>query len=373
MSAEVYWIWLATRANLGAARIKPLVEYFLSAENIYKCGYKDFQDIRGINPNIAEQLLDKDLSFAEKAILNCHNNNYSIITIADEKYPQRLKNIYDPPVVLYIDGNLPDVDNLPVVGIVGTRRCTPYGVKNAEAAGYKLSLNGFTVVTGLAEGIDTAATRGALRGSTPTVGVIGCGIDKVFPASNREIYKDVASKGAVVSEYPPGTPAVPGHFPSRNRIISGLSNGVAVIEAPERSGALITAQRALEEGRDVFVLPGNVDAATCVGSNKLLRDGAIPFMSADDIIDEYKDSYKVIKKPFDNNVTVDYIDLDKLTEKLDDKSKLIMKSIGNNPVDVDDIIANTSIDAQNVLSVLTMLELDGYLRRNLIGKWEIIN
>ena len=372
MSKLVYWIWLATRIGVGPARIKPLLNYFDTPECIYKTGYKDLRDINGLNASVVKELMNKDLFASENIIQKCQRLGFGIVTQADSQYPDRLKNIYDPPVVLYVKGNLPKVNEYAAIGIVGTRRCTPYGLKNAEAAGYKLSKRGFIVVTGLAEGIDTAATKGALQGNTPTIGVIGSGLDIVFPAQNRSLYEAVSANGAVISEYSPGTPAVKGHFPSRNRIISGISNGVAVIEAPERSGALITADRALEQGRDVFSLPGNVDATACAGSNKLLRDGAIPFITADDIIDEYRDSLNTYKKLFDNTATVEYIGLDKLINKLDGSARIIAESIGNKPVDTSEIIATTGLDTQSVLSTLTIMELDGYLQRNIIGKWEIV-
>jgi len=372
MSDKIYWIWLASIDKLGPAKIKPLLEYFGSPEKIYNTDYNDLRDIKGLSAAVIKQLLDKDTTYAQRAIKNAKENGFTILSLFDKKYPDRLRNIYDPPIVLYIKGKLPDIDALPAVGVVGTRNCTPYGVKHAESVGYLLSQNGITVVTGLAQGIDSAAIRGALKGYTPTVGVIASGPDIVFPTCNRSLFDKVSQNGAIVSEYSPGTPAVPGHFPSRNRIISGLSNGIAVIEAPIRSGALITADRAMEQGRDVFALPGNVDAAACMGSNKLLRLGCIPFMSADDIIDEYRDFYKCIKKPIDNSLSVEYIDLDKMTCRLTGNAKKIALSIGFGLVNTTEIIAKTGLDAQNVLSELTIMELDGYLKRDLIGRWEIV-
>ena len=267
----------------------------------------------------------------------------------------------------------------------------------AENTGYKLSQSGIIVVTGLALGVDTAATRGALRGGAKTIGVIGSGLDIAYPPENRSIYDSVSGCGAVISEYPPGTPALMHHFPVRNRIISGISLGVAVIEAPKRSGALITARRALEQGRDVFALPGNVDAVTCEGSNKLLREGAIPFMSADDIIDEYIDLYRdkinlsktdETKNSFDNTTKVDYIDLgdhidshhkdspidhiEELPGELQADEKAVAQVISEKPRIIDEIISSTGLSAQNVMTALTMLELGGHIRRDTNGKWEIV-
>ncbi|MCL2628127.1 MAG: DNA-processing protein DprA [Oscillospiraceae bacterium] len=372
MCDAIYSIWLSNCNKIGTARAKALIEYFGSAQNVYNASESQLRDIDGLRQNISSQLINKDLAASEKIMEACNKIGCTVIGLSDSEYPERLRNIFDPPTVLYIRGILPKIDDNPVVGVVGTRHCTPYGIKHAESTGQKLSASGVTVVTGLARGIDAAAARGALQGDTPMIGVIGTGVDIAYPAQNKALYKEVLKSGAIVSEYPPGTPVLPGHFPARNRIISGLSNGVAVIEAPVKSGALITAERALEQGRDVFSLPGNVDALACIGSNKLLRDGAIPFLSADDIIDEYKDLFDGIKKPFDNTVAVDYIDLDKLSDKLDGNSKIIAMSIGFNLVDTADIIANTGLDAQSVLSSLTLMELDGYLRRDLIGRWEIV-
>jgi DNA processing protein len=292
-----------------------------------------------------------------------------------------------------VRGNLPNIDDEPVVAVVGTRKCTPYGLTTAESIAHKLSQHGFIVVTGLALGVDTAATRGALRGGTRVIGVIGSGPDFVYPPENKSLFEDVERCGVIISEYPPGTPAVKTHFPARNRIISGISLGAAVIEAPKRSGALITAARALEQGRDVFTLPGNVDAESCAGSNSLLREGAIPFLSADDIIDEYIELFpdKIfdkeqssggftevvkslrIKKEIDNTPKVDYIDLGVILSKLSDHEKLIAIAIGHNALHVDEIIENSELTAQQVQTALTMLEINGYAVRGTNGKWKIEN
>ena len=379
MSSLKYWIWLATRTGIGPVRVKRLLEHFGSSENVYNAKDREYYDVESIGPADIKWLKEKELETANKILSSCEEIGCKIITLHDLAYPDRLRNIYDPPTVLYVKGNLPNLDDLPVVGVVGSRSCTPYGIRTAENVCYKLSENGVIVVTGLARGVDTAAARGALRGGTFSIGVIGSGLDIVYPPENRQLYEDVASAGAVISEYPPGTPAVKQNFPARNRIISGLSLGVAVIEAPKKSGALITAARALEQGRDVFSLPGNVDAVACEGSNRLLREGAIPFMSADDIIDEYIELYpeKINisaiqkQKPFDNTSKVGYIDLSDLLDKLDGDEKAIVESIGNGSKHVDEIIIDTGFPAQKVLASLTILELGDYIKHNINGKWEI--
>jgi len=380
MSSVKYWLWLATRSGIGLVRAKTLIAHFGSPDSIYTAGERDYLDINGIKTAEIQQLLDKDLEYANKIVSACTDTGCRILTLHDSGYPDRLRNIYDPPLILYVKGYLPHIDDVPVVGVVGTRNCTPYGINAAETTGYDLSQKGISVVTGLAKGIDTAATRGALRGGTHVIGVIGSGPDIIYPPENKSIYEDVLCSGAVLSEYPPGTPAVKHHFPERNRIISGISLGIAVIEAPARSGALITAARALEQGRDVFALPGNVDAFACKGSNSLLREGAIPFMSAGDIIDEYVELYPDIldkpmksgqKKSFDNTTKVDYIDLGNLLDKLDGDEKRIVEVVGYDPMFIEEIIEISGFPAQKVLASLTILELSGYMQRDINGKWEI--
>jgi DNA processing protein len=382
MSSLKYWFWLAERQGIGLVRAKALIEYFGSAERVYNAEYSEYLDVDGIKPSDIKKLMQKELGTANKILSACAETGCKIITLNDSNYPECLRNIYDPPLILYMKGNLPYIDDEPVVGVVGTRKCTPYGITTAENVGYELSKNGIIVVTGLAKGVDTAATRGALRGSSDVIGVIGSGLDIVYPPENKDIYEDVARNGVVISEYPPGTPPLPANFPARNRIISGLSRGVAVIEAPKKSGALITAARALEQGRDVFTLPGNVDAVSCAGSNALLREGAIPFLSASDIIEEYTLLYpekmSVQEKPkqkisFDNTSKVDYIDLGNLLGLLEDDEKTIVKSIGQNTLLVDEIIIGTGFPARKVLSSLTILELNGYVNRDNSGRWKILN
>jgi len=384
MSALKYWIWLAMRSGIGCGRARQLIEHFGTPEAVYRARYSDYTDVAGIKPADIKELMLKDLDIAGDILSSCSQIGCKVITLQDSGYPEMLRNIYDPPIVLYVRGTMPNIDDYPVIGVVGTRKCTPYGIRIAENVCYDLSHRGVIIATGLARGVDTAAARGALRGGSHTIGVIGSGLDVVYPPENKAIYDGVAGFGAVISEYPPGTPPAQFHFPARNRIISGLSLGVAVIEAPKKSGALITATRALEQGRDVFALPGNVDAATCVGSNALLREGAIPFTSADDIIDEYIELYPHIldisavadnKKSIDNSLKVDYIDKvipgGDLTFDLNGDEKFVAQSILHKALHIDDIMISTGYSAQRVLTVLTMLELGGYVHRDINGKWEI--
>jgi DNA processing protein len=281
---------------------------------------------------------------------------------------------------------------------VGTRSCTPYGLKTAERLGYEVTRNGLLVVTGLARGIDSAAALGALRAGGRVVGVLGTGVDVVYPKENGELFEDVAAVGALVSEYPPGTPALSSHFPRRNRIISGLACGVVIVEAPLRSGALITAALALEQGRDVFAVPGNADSTASRGANRLIREGAILVTSGDDIADEYEALYpekihietlkvpldgdrlqalneraivqnrqKTQKIEIDNDKSVEYIDLVQLAERLDEMEMQIVSVLAGKTMHIDDVITQTGLTASDVLASLTLLEVEG-IAEQLPGK-----
>ena len=398
MSSLKYWIWLSNLGGIGPVTAALLLERFGTPENIFHAGEREYRESGVIRAADIPKLSDKNVDGANRILASCAGSGYRILTLQDAEYPDRLRNIYDPPIVLYVRGRLPLIDEEAVVGVVGTRDCTPYGISAAENIGYKLSRHGLVVATGLARGVDSAVTRGALRGGGRVIGVIGSGPDITYPAGSEALFEDVAATGAILSEYPPGTPALRAHFPARNRIISGISLGVAVVEAPKRSGALITASRALEQGRDVFALPGNIDARSCEGSNALLREGAIPILSADDIIDEYAELFpdKIktdiepqvfsdetksgeytagkqnnSKKEIDNISPVDYIDLGKILGELRGDEKVVAGAIGAETALIDEIITGSGLPAQQVLTALTMLEISGYASRAANGKWKL--
>ena len=394
-----FWVWLSSLNGISAVTTSALLRFFVTPEKVYNAGIEEYKEIEGIKPAEIKSLNNKNLEIVDKTLIKCAELGCRVITLQDVEYPDRLRNIYNPPILLYIRGTMPLIDEEPAVAIVGTRRCTPYGLKAAENIGCLLARSGILVVTGLAKGIDTAAARGALRGGGIVVGVIGSGLDIIYPPENKELFDDVAVSGNVISEYPPGSPAIPGHFPARNRIISGLSLGVAVIEAPQKSGALITARWALEQGRDIFTLPGNVDSKNSEGTNALLRDGAIPIISGEDIVEEYADLFpdrirtgnrfqpatpsrkssvlavennqKVnrklqsgSKKEIDNINQVEYICLDKALDSIAGDERAVAEAIGYSSVQVDDIITGSGLSAPQVLTALTMLEIKGLVVRD---------
>ncbi len=295
MSEVQYWVWLSGLHGLRPKTRNRLLENFGGPEEIYFAADKAYDEIEDLRENEKALLCSKDLTGANSILEACQRQGIQVLTLQDAVYPQRLTHIYDPPAVLYIRGRMPWVDQQCTVAIVGTRKATPYGIKMGRQFGYGLSRSGVLVISGLADGVDSAGAQGALLAGGSCIGVLGTAIDIVYPRSNRALFDDVAAVGALVSEYPPGAPYQPRNFPMRNRIIAGLSCGVTVIEAPERSGALITAERAMESGRDVFAVPGNADAPNCFGSNALIRDGAKAVSHAGDIVSEYAARFPALR------------------------------------------------------------------------------
>ena len=374
MSALKYWVWLAECRGVSNQAVLALLRHFGSPEDVFYADTGEILLTEGITREQAKALEDHKLNKADKILADCQRLGLRILTIQDAEYPGRLQNIYDPPCLLYVKGCLPAIDETAAVAVVGTRDCTPYGVACAEKLGYGLASGGAVVVSGLAKGIDAAASRGALRAGGVTVGVVGNGLDVHYPYESRYLYEDIAAAGALLSEYPPGTEPAGNHFPARNRIISGLSLATLVVEAPERSGALITAETALEQGRDVFAVPGPIDAPASVGCNRLIRDGAGLVSDAWDILREYAGrfpeklkqdeareqpavlGYQARQKAEPKPVPPS-LDLNK-SSLTDDQLNLLRAMSDEEPALVDDLIEQTGIPTRRVLSALTLLEME---------------
>jgi len=407
----VHWIWLAHRPGLTDRMKLELLRHFPEPEDIYFADSDAFGHVDLLTPEAKGSLCDKDLTAAETILELCRQNRIHLLTFRDAAYPVRLKNISDPPILLYYKGTLPDIDGNPVVGVVGTRKASVYGLTTAKRMGYQIGRCGGIVVSGMAYGIDAMAMAGCLTADRPTIGVLGCGVDIVYPVSNRALFRDVESYGCILSEFAPGTQPARWTFPKRNRIIAGLSCGVLVVEAPEKSGSLITARQALDQGRDVFVVPGNIDMPSFEGSNALLRDGAIPVRSGWDVLSEYLAQYpekiseqtsaahqtaypdevslaaaqekpepKVAqrvrkpekkqkteeisdKKVIDKEQSSPYIDLNDRLSGLSEGEAAVVSTLKDGERLVDDVIAETGLSTGKLLSMLTMLELKGVIRR----------
>ena len=374
MSALKYWVWLSECRGVSNQTRLALLRHFGSPEDVFYADTGEILLTEGITREQAKALEDHKLDKTDKILADCQRLGLRILTIQDAEYPGRLQNIYDPPCLLYVKGRLPAIDETAAVAVVGTRDCTPYGVACAEKLGYGLASGGAVVVSGLAKGIDAAASRGALRAGGVTVGVVGNGLDVHYPYESRYLYEDIAAAGVLLSEYPPGTEPAGNHFPARNRIISGLSLATLVVEAPERSGALITAETALEQGRDVFAVPGPIDAPASVGCNRLIRDGAGLVSDAWDILREYAGrfpeklkqdeareqpavlGYQARQKAEPKPVPPS-LDLNK-SSLTDDQLNLLRAMSDEEPALVDDLIEQTGIPTRRVLSALTLLEME---------------
>ncbi len=393
MSALKFWVWLTEQNRLGGPARQVLLEHFGSPEEVYYAESGDLLQVEGITADQAQALENKSLDRAQSILEECARKDIFLLTAQDALYPQRLKNIYDPPLLLYGRGSMPLFDEEAAVAVVGTRSCSPYGIRTAERFGFEMSKQGGLVVSGLARGIDAASQLGALRAGGLTAAVLGCGVDVVYPPENDRLYEDVAASGVLLSEYPPGAEPFGWHFPARNRILSGLCLATLVVEAPEKSGALITAATALEQGRDVFAIPGPLDAEGSVGCNRLIRDGAGLATESWDILREYQSRYphklhpdgeklpplpkkseifypERSKKPKVAPSGLPVINVRRNAEGLtDDQIKVLRILDDKEPMLTDDIALRANVPVRRILSAVTMLEIDGYTRQEGLRKF----
>ena len=286
----LYWIWLALRPRLGAKRLRELMERFGQPQALFEADAATLERA-GLSPGLQHALLDKNLQPARAILQACERLDITVLTPDAANYPAILWQTADAPAVLYCRGTLPARERQPWVGLVGSRDADAQGLALASRFGAEIAASGGVVVTGMAKGIDAAAAHGALGQDCPVVGVLGCGVDLVYPRENAALFQCVVKNGCLLSEYPPGTAPSARHFPARNRIISALSDGIVVIRAAEESGALITARWAREQGRDVFSVPGPAGDPLSRGCNRLLRDGAILAESGLDVMREYRYRY----------------------------------------------------------------------------------
>ena len=390
MATLKYWLWLTGRRGLGNAGALRVLDHFVTPERTFYADPEEYALVEDLTPAARRALLDKDTGGAERILEDCARLDLRIMTLQDADYPERLRQLPDPPLAVYIRGRTFAFDEEAAVCMVGAREATPYGIGSAGRLGLELARGGALVVSGMAQGIDTASVQGALKGGGPVVSVLGGGVDVPYPRENRWLYEDVAAAGALISEYPPGTEHRGEHFPVRNRILSGLSLAVLVVEAPERSGALITANTALEQGRDVFAVPGPIDAPNSRGSNRLIRDGAGLVTCGWDILEGYRSRFPHRLRPSSENLppvpeqdslpaqraeesspakpekketppALPVLDLTADTAGLtDDQIRILQVLTTDAPLLTDDVAERADLPIRRVLSALTVLEIDGY-------------
>ena len=411
MSGLKYWIWLSTRRGLRPRAALKVLEWFGTPEAAFFADKREYDLIPDLTPQARKGLYDRSTGQVNAILGECERLGIRLMTYQDAAYPERLRNIWDPPLVLYVKGRSIPFDEKVVIGVVGTRKCTSYGVKMAGNITMELARSGAVVVSGIAEGCDAAGIRGALMGGGTVVSVLGGGIDVRYPACNRFLYDDVAAAGALISEYPPGTPAYGNHFPIRNRIISGLSQGVVVIESGIYGGSMRTVQHVEEQNRDLFAVPGPVDAPASAGTNLLIGEGSAKLVrNAWDILEEYADRYPhAIRRPepLPQDVTDSRLELisravsavqpgeekpspapgpeltlvpkqpreepakpkpddgripwSQLSDRLTDDQRDILLALEEKPRIADDLVELTQIPARRVLSALTILEMQDFV------------
>lgn len=349
----IYLNALNSLSFLGSNRIKTLLDHFGTAEAAWKAPNQDLIKILGLTEKTDKFNQERSKIEPEQEWGRLTEKKIKCITPETEGYPALLKQISLPPLILYYRGSLQKIDR-PSVAIVGSRRCTFYGQEVAYRMAVELSEQGVNIISGMALGIDTAAHRGALDKSGYTVAVLGCGLDRCYPPGNADLMEQIVSDGTVISEFPIGTEPLPGNFPQRNRIISGLSLGTLVVEATAKSGALITSDYALEQNREVFAVPGNVGSPYSRGSHRLIKEGAKLVESAADILEEL-----YINSPSEEQLTLKHLDLN-LTEG----EQSLIKIIPYQPMHIDKIIQLSGTKASEASALLLSLELKKCIRQS---------
>lgn len=377
MGRNTCWLWLTTIQNISPGEVTALYEHFGDAEEIYKA--KDYSAVPSLRPITKLMLRDKSLKRAERAAAISAKYDARILTFDDIDYPDMLRTIESPPYVLYIKGEIMKWDRILGIGVVGTRDCSEYGIAATNAICPKLAEAGVTIISGMARGIDAAAARSALRTGAKTIAVLGCGIDVVYPPEHGILMHDIAENGAVITEFPPGTKPLGKNFPWRNRIISGLSRGVLVVEAPQPSGALITADHALEQGKNVYAVPGSIFKKTCEGSNRLISAYAKPACCAEDILEDFQFELERLKnerpqkpksvfvvhdtKPDTVNNEIKLSIEDKKYMALSENEKTIISMLMEKNMHIDDLMRKSGLDAAKLTPVLSMLEFGGFISK----------
>jgi DNA processing protein len=352
-----YWVWLSSLTRIVPSRKKMLLEHFKDPYKMWEALKEELKGLSFMTEVILNQLTDNELKRkVDSYVEDIYRKGIDVITILDEKYPVSLKNIYDPPIVLYIKGSLENCKNC--IAVVGSRHASSYGLKAAENISYELSQCGMTIVSGLARGIDAAAHAGALKNDGKTIAVMGCGPDIVYPRENRGIYENISQTGAVISEYLPGTQPLQYNFPARNRIISGLSYGTVVVEAGEKSGSLITADFALNQGREVFAVPGNISSRNSAGANRLIREGAKIVTGVYDILEELRLYIELEDKKL---LRLERNKFNPALAGLSMDEKIILECLIKEPMHVDTLAAKTGFNIKDINSMLVIMELRGII------------
>lgn len=352
MTDKEYWYWLCNINKIGSQKISHLIKYFGSPEQVFHSSEKDLKYVPGLQEDeINELLCSKDKSKVKENYAKLKEKGIYFVTIDDNNYPEALRNIYNPPHTLYYKGKLPKKEQK-VIAMVGARNCSDYGRAMAEYFAMELAKKGVVVISGLAAGIDSYAHKGALKVLGETIGVLGCGVDICYPKENFNLYMQMQELGCILSEYGPGISPRTFNFPMRNRIISGISDGVFIIEAKEKSGSLITVDFGLEQGKNIYTLPGRVCDDLSLGCNNLIKQGAKVVTNTYDILEDFilncENSNKELKKN------------DKLLET---SEKMVYACVSFIPKHINDIAIETEIGIGELAGILLSLEFKNYIKQ----------
>lgn len=384
-----YWVWLTTREYVWPGAVRSIVDYFGSPERAFYGTERDFEQVEGLNERMLKALLDKGTARADDILGECDRLGIRLMTCQDAEYPERLNQLPDKPMLLYIQGKRFDFDEEAAIGVVGARECTAYGRSAASRIGLELARGGALVVSGMAQGVDSMALQGALKGGGRAVSVLANGLDVFYPASSRSIQEDIAVAGMLISEYSPGTTVNGRNFPVRNRIISGLSLGVLAVECKRSSGTMLTINHAQEQDRDVFAVPGSIFSELSTGTNWLIRQGAHPVTCGEDILVEYRDRFPAKlagKRPLSPGEREERVggmapippeqpvSQESLEEKAPPKPRIsreeqtklftddqltVLLALRTGSRSADELVEETQIPVRRVQTALTMLQIQG--------------
>ena len=342
-SEEVLWFWLSGIPGVGPVTVHDLLGVFGSPGEIFDASEKALNETGLLKAEMLQALTgSRNEILLQKHFDAMLKKEIHFISFSSPEYPEVLRSIYDPPIALYVKGSLPETNEL-VMAVVGGRRCTASGRAAAHSISRGIAFSGVSVISGMARGIDSAAHRGCLDGFGRTYAVLGCGVDLCYPKENIELYEEIQKNGGLISEFPPGTPPRPWRFPVRNRLIAALSQGILLVDARRQSGSLITAERGLEMGKEIFAVPGRIDDALSEGCNLLIRDGARLVMSHEDILDYF------------SLVARGFVRQQPAPGK---KAGMVYRSLSLVPASADDIAARTGLPVREVMIQLADLEMD---------------
>jgi DNA processing protein len=356
-----YWIALSVVPDIGPVFAKKLLSLFKTPERIFDAEMDDLLSLEGIGINRAKKIKEFSLwEIVDKQIKVLEKKGIDVVSLHDPSYPEMLREVEDAPVVLYMKGDIQPQDRY-AIAIVGSRKPTPYGTSVVENISGELASMGFTIVSGMARGIDSISHKGALRAGGRTIAVLGSGLDVPYPSENKGLMDKIAGSGCVISEFPPGTSPDRENFPRRNRIISGLSLGVLVIEATSDSGSLITTGYALEQGREVFAVPGNITASNSEGTNELIKRGAILTRRAEDIVEELAPVLKGFIRT-----------KEKAKIEITDEEKKLCNLLSGEPRHIDSISRESGLPTSKVLEILLSLELKGAIRQTMGNRFYLV-